>query len=604
MTRVLEIPEKHCRPHGVHYTSRENVLRVIGDLFLNELQAALDGIGSDSQALETLHDRIGRLTFLDPACGSGDFLRVILEELQRLEQTILSRKAEYAADLQTRLSLARFYGFEIDPGAAEQSAHRLGAAHQDYREKLLRRFGNRLELKPADCARIIAGNALRADWGKMLPDEMDYIVGNPPYIARQKRSPQQNIDMKTVFPAGTRTGLLDYAAAWFVKSARYMQNRKTRAAFVVTNSITQGEQVHPLWSEMNRLGMHIHFARRTFRWQSEKAHQAGVSVVIIGFAASRPHRSCKLYHLENSAWRRHETGEINGYLVAGGSDVLLPARNMPLPPGAPVAQFGGMPNDGGHLLLDDREKELLVSQNPSAREFIRPLISVRNYLAGQPRWCLWLDREGWRDIPGIRARVEAVCRYRRASRRKTTTALAQTPHLFGEIRQPQGEFVLIPLTSSEHRQYIPMDLLPPGSVVNNTACFVDHARPFHFGVLISRMHMAWTSQVCGRLEGRYRYSIRIVYNNFPWPQPDAHQRKNVELAAMRLLAVRRSFLETGQTLASLYDPKRMPPELAESHRLVDKAVEQCYRQKPFDGDAGRLAFLFQRYREYACGETP
>jgi hypothetical protein len=395
---------------------------------------------------------------------------------------------------------------------------------------------------------------------------------------------------------------LDYVACWYIKAAEIVRGTEIQVAFVSTNSITQGEQVGILWPYLYQSGISINFAHRTFKWMNEARGRAAVFVVIIGFAGfERGPKALFEYETPSSEPHEIKNTSINPYLT-NADIVIVKDRNKPLCP-SPEILFGNMPNDGGNLLLTQEERASLIEQDPDSERFIRPLVSSKEYFDDIPRYCLWLkdvEPRYFRKVKGIRERVDRVRKYRMSSGREATKKLAAVPYLFGEIRQRESNYVLIPRHSSENREYVPFGFYSKETIVHDSCLFVPNATLYHFGVLSSAMHMAWMSQVCGRLEGRFRYSNNIVYNNYPWPKsPTGKQNKMVESMAEALLTIRNGYLRKGNSLGDLYDPSAMPKDLRIAHRKLDRAVERCYRSKTFKDELERLRFLFTLYEEYS-----
>ena len=467
--------------------------------------------------------------------------------------------------------------------------------------RLSEQFGDlfvRLPLRKSP--KIVLGNALRLDWRHILPPQRcSYVLGNPPFVGKQFATAAQKADMETVWGRVKGAGVLDYVTAWYLKAAEYVRGTRIVVGFVSTNSITQGEQVGVLWNELfTRYRLKIHFAHRTFAWESEARGKAHVHVVIVGFGAfDTENKIIYDYDASSAGGIASRVRNISPYLVEGG-DLTILSRNEHIC-GAPEIVFGNMPNDGGHLLLTDAQKADLLRKEPGARRFIRPFLGAQEFINGERRWCLWLkdaSPDEIRAMPEVRNRVDGVRDHRRNSRRQTTRDLAEGPALFGEMRQPEARYLLIPSVSSEDRRFIPMAFMPKTVIGSNLVLFVPRATNYHFGILTSKMHMAWVRQVCGRLKSDYRYSARLVYNNFPWPQsPNEKQRTRVETAAQAVLDARAGHLEKGQTLADLYDPLAMPAGLFKAHRALDAAVDRCYRREPFRTERQRVEFLFALY---------
>jgi hypothetical protein len=494
-----------------------------------------------------------------------------------------------------------FYGIEISEWPVRIAEVAMWLMDHQMNIRLSEAFGQyfvRLPLKKSptiDCA-----NALRRDWKKILPpDRCCFILGNPPFGGKQFGNTEQKADMELICGKVKGGGVLDYVTAWYFKAAEYIQGTRIQVGFVSTSSISQGEQVGILWNELfNRYHLRIHFAHRTFAWESEARGKAHVHVVIIGFGAfDTSGRRIYDYDPESEKVTVSPAKNISPYLVEGG-DVVVLSRSAPISQ-VPEIVFGSMPNDGGHLILTDKEKTLLLNKEPAAHKFIRPFLGSEEFINGGPRSCLWLKDASpaeFRALPEVMKRVEGVRKHREASPRKTTRELAKTPMLFGEIRQPSGKYLAIPKTSSERRLYIPMAFLDSRVIASTELFSMSEAALFHFGVLSSAMHMAWVRQVCGRLESRYRYSASLVYNNFPWPDaPSAKRRDAVEAAAQAVLDARNAFPDA--TLGDLYDPLAMPPALVKGHADLDRAVDRCYRSQPFESDRQRVEYLFVLYEK-------
>jgi hypothetical protein len=592
---------KERRQIGAHYTSERDILKVVRSLFLDELRAEFSRIKGNKAELKRFHEKISALRFLDPACGCGNFLVVTYRELRLLEIEILKILFPFGSqelDIQ-RLSLVdvdAFYGIEICEWPARIAEVAMWLMDHQMNIRLSVEFGPyfvRLPLKKSPT--IVCNNALRINWQEILPaSQCSYILGNPPFVGKKARNSEQQADMQIVFGTINGTGVLDYVCCWYLRAAQYIRGTKITVGFVSTSSITQGEQPGVLWSILFRqFGIKIHFAHRTFAWESEARGKAHVHVVIIGFGAFDI-RDKRIYEYEGKGENVLVSRPVNisPYLIEG-NDRALQTRANPVSD-VPEMRFGSMPNDDGNLLLTDEDKNQLLSEAPEARPLIRPLLSADEYLNGRSRWCLWLEGvspQTIRGIPEVYRRVKEVRAYREASKRETTVKLADQPSLFGENRQPATKYVLVPCHSSETRKYIPMSYFAPRYILNNSCLCVPEAKLYHFGILSSAMHMAWVRQVCGRLESRYRYSAMLVYNNYPWPElPTAKQQSAVESAAQRVLDARKEFQNS--TLADLYDPMAMPPVLLKSHAALDRAVDLCYRSQPFESDRQRVEFLF------------
>lgn len=597
---------KARRNLGAHYTSEKNILKLIGPLFLDELKAELDRIGSHEAKLKAFHNKLARLKFLDPACGCGNFLVIAYRELRLVELEVLARLYSRQGSVLTNVAdhvavdVDQFYGIEIEEFPAQIAQVALWLMDHQMNLRVAEQFGEyfaRLPLKKSPT--IVHGNALRTDWNDVVPaGELSYILGNPPFVGKKEQGPSQKLDMAEVFRGAKGAGVLDFVAAWYLKAARYIQDTPIRCAFVSTSSITQGEQVGALWSTLHPLRIRIQFAHRTFKWTSEARGKAAVHCVIIGFGVTpSPAPLLADYVTPDSEPQFATVKNINPYLV-DGPFVLLANRTAPIEQ-SPELNYGSFALDDGNYTLDSAARAALLSANPAAESFLRPFVGGQELLHSDERWCLWLANakpSELKQLPAVLERVERVREWRRNSGRETTKKLAATPTLFAEVRQPSTSYVAIPTVSSERREYIPMAFLGPDTVASNQIYVMKDASLFHFGVLHSTMHMAWVRAVCGRLESRYRYSAGIVYNNFPWPQEPAQgQIASIAQAAKAVLDARAAYPDS--TLAELYDPAMMPAPLATAHQALDRAVDAAYGKKGFKSDADRVAFLFQRYQE-------
>ncbi len=603
---------------GAHYTSEKNILKVIDGLFLDELRQELEEAGQNRQKLTALWEKIGGISLLDPACGCGNFLVVAYRELRHLELEIIKRlyrkEIEEAgkgalpleASRLSKLSVERMFGIEILEFPAEIARVSLWLVDHLANKELGELFGKYFAKLPlVEQPHILPANALETDWENLVPkNKLTYILGNPPFIAKQDQNKEQKGDMARIFGKLKGAGELDYVSAWYMKATEYIQGTNIKAAFVSTNSITQGEQVGILWGELLRRGVRINFAHRTFKWTNEAPGKAAVYCVIIGFGLQdMPGK--RLFDYEDVRAEPHEfwAKNINPYLV-DADDVVVKSRRKPLCP-VPAASFGSMPNDGGLLLFaDEKEKDAFLLVEPDAAKFIKPFISAKEYLNGNMRYCLWLKdakSEELRAMPAVMQRIRGIQALRETSKRAATRELAKASALFGEDRQPETDYVLIPLTSSERRVYIPLSIFGPDHIAGNTCAVVPNATMYHFGVLQSLMHMAWMRSVCGRLKSDYRYSNELVYNNFPWPEIEDKSEKweAVFNAASSLLNARKNC--TG-TLADMYDPLTMPKILLDAHKALDAAVDRAYATPRFASEPDRLKFLFSLYKKSISGQ--
>ncbi|MCK5862012.1 MAG: class I SAM-dependent DNA methyltransferase, partial [Candidatus Hydrogenedentes bacterium] len=431
-------------------------------------------------------------------------------------------------------------------------------------------------------------------------EECSYVLGNPPFVGAKFQTAEQKADVKQIAGHVKGNGLLDYVTLWYFKSTEYVKGTSIRCAFVSTNSISQGEQVGVLWSALFNEGAKIHFAHRTFSWQSEAKGKAHVHVVIIGFGL-HDISGKRLFEYEdiNGEPVAVSANNISPYLVEAG-DITIINRSKPLCD-VPEIGIGNKPIDGGNYLFDNEGKEAFLHSEPNAEKYFRPWIGAHEFLHGYNRWCLWLGdapAHELRNLPECRKRIEAVHALRKASKSAPTQKLAETPRRFHVENFPEGDFLVLPEVSSERRPYIPFGYLSPPVICSNLVKICPNATPYHFGVLTSTMHMAWVRQVCGRLKSDYRYSAKLVYNNFPWPMDaTATQKSKVETCAQKVLDVRQGYLDAGSTLADLYDPLYMPAPLLKAHQALDRAVDRCYRKEKFTTERERVKYLFQLYEQ-------
>lgn len=596
------------RELGAHYTSERNILRVINPLFMDDLRAEFERARRSKPRLQALYDRLPTLTFFDPACGCGNFLVIAYRELRRLENDVIAAlfvdfgQGPGLLDVSTlcRVRVNQFYGLEIDEAAAHIARVALWITDHQMNLEAAERFGNTRPTVPlVDAPHIQCDNALRVDWATVIPPvQCSYVMGNPPFVGKKEQNQSQKDDMALVFKGIKSAGVLDYVSAWYMKAFAYIQqNPAVDVAFVSTNSITQGEQVAVLWPTLLNGGIHIRFAHRTFRWSNEGKGVAAVHCVIVGFGLRQPEQ-CMIYdYSDNIAaeeGRRINAKRINPYLV-DAADLLMESQRAPICP-VPAMVFGSMPNDGGNLLLSDEARAQLLEAEPQAAKWVRPFLGSEEFINRIPRWCLWLagiSAAELRSMPEIYKRVQAVRAVRLASSREATQQLAETPYLFGEIRQPASSYLLVPSVSSELRQFIPIGFLSPDVIASNLVLTIPGASLYEFAILNGTMHNAWMRAIGGRLKSDYRYSASIIYNNFPWPDPGEDKRKAIEATGRAILDARA--LYPGSTLADLYDPLAMPPELHKAHAANDRAVDAAYGYKGDKSDAARVAFLFDLY---------
>lgn len=598
------------RALGAHYTAESHILKLIRPLFLDELETELAACGKSKAKLRAFHHKLGELTFFDPACGCGNFLVIAYRELRRLEREVLERL--HAGDVQMttdltgwrQVSLDQFFGIELEEFPARIAETAMYLADHLENESLGRLFGvNFAELPLMTRSEIRVGNALTTDWDELLPPERcSYLLGNPPYAGKHLLTGEQRSDLAGVLGSHPQGGSLDYVSGWLVRAAEYTaRNPGIRGAFVTTNSITQGEQVAALWPFLHVLGLHITFGWRTFNWTSEARGGAHVHVVIIGFQHGERAPTGTLFEVDpetKSAIVRTTPG-LNGYL-APGDEVYPSARSTPLDPATPPVVYGAKPADGGHLLLSSEEADEVRASDPIAAKHLRPLLSATEFLNGQQRYCLWLEGASPSDVRQsavLTERLTGVRRFREASAKKQTRAMAEFPGLFAEVRRPAGSFIFIPRHASASRRLIPMGFVPAEAqaVVHDSGAYIDTDDMFLFGVLQSEMFATWQRTVGGRIKSDYRFNNKLVYNTFPFPDPGATLRDRIEHAARDVISARAGF--PGESLANLYGPVSAPPELVSAHKVLDAAVDQAFGRRARRNETERLATLFGLYAE-------
>ena len=573
------------RSGGMHYTSIENIHKVIDPLFLDELKAELDEICANpvertrTAKLRVFQRKLASLTFLDPACGSGNFLTETYLSLRRLENKILVKLSHgqvtmySASESPIQVSISQFYGIEINDFAVTVAKTALWIAESQMMKETEKILLVPLEFLPLKTnAFIVEGNALRVDWESVVPkSKLNYIMGNPPFVGARLMGKEQKADVNTIFPEWKNAGNLDYVCCWYKKAADIMQGTSVRSALVSTNSVSQGESVANLWKPLFDAGVHIDFAYRTFRWDSEAKIKAHVHCVIIGFSVAASSTPKKLFDGD----RYQVANNINGYLL-DGENVFVESRSKPIC-NVPEIGIGNKPIDGGFYLFEKEEMEDFIKKEPSSKKYFRPWYGSREFINQKPRYCLWLGEctpAELKAMPHCMERVKAVREYRLASPSPGTVKLADKPTRFHVENMPKGHYVVIPEVSSEKRRYIPIGYLDDSKLCSNKLRLVPSATLFIFGVLESNVHMAWMRCVCGRLKSDYDYSIKIVYNNFPWPTPTEQQKAKIEQTAQAILDARALYPDS--SLADLYDDLTMPLELRKAHQANDRAVMDAY----------------------------
>lgn len=598
------------RQGGMHYTSVENIHKVIDPLFLNDLKAELEDIKqyknkkTIKEKAIAFQEKLSNLTFFDPACGSGNFLTETFLSLRRLENEAIRLElgGESVLDVGQagdwiHVSIQQFFGIEINDFAVSVAKTALWIAEdQMMKETQDLVYAPNWDFLPLKTyTKIHEGNALRVDWNKILPNyACHFVMGNPPFLGYTQQSKEQKADLEPLFG---KIHNIDYVAGWYAKACDYIQGTKIQVAFVSTNSITQGEQVLSVWQNlMSKYDITFNFAYRSFKWNSEASQQAHVHVVIIGFSDTQTQKKEKFIYNNSKVT---QVKNINPYLV-GMDNIFIQKRSEPLNAEIQINK-GNQPTDHGNLLLSEKEEKAIVAKDKRTLKFIHPFIGSREFLYNKKRFCFWLvdaTPKELRSIPEIRTRIEKVKEFREKSSKAATRKIADTPQLFQEIRQPlTGNYLVIPVTTSQTRKYIPMGFVNSNTIASNALLITTNASTYDFGILESIVHMDWMRLTTGRLEMRYQYSAKIVYNNFPWPTPTPEQRKKIEQTAQAILDARNNHPES--SLADLYDPLAMPPDLRKAHKANDKAVLQAYGLKTDATESEIVAHLFKMYEKLA-----
>ena len=592
---------------GQHYTSVPNILKLIKPLFLDEFYEELEKANTVNQLFKLQH-RIANAKFFDPACGSGNFLIITYKELRVLEIEIIKKIIELSNDnmlntFASQIKISQFYGIEIDDFAHEVAILSLWLAEHQmniiFEERLFdyAEVASILPLKSV--GNIQQGNATRVSWKKVCPindtDEI-YVIGNPPYLGSNLHSDEQRDEMHRVF--GTTTlDRLDYIGTWFLLAAKYIEGTQARVAFVTTNSITQGVQVPILWGRIFKLNVFIHFAVKSFKWKNNAKGNAGVTVAIIGLTHSKVSKILLFddTHVET-------VKSISPYLIKDTNTIVLP-RTKPQK-GFPSLVMGNKPSDDGNLILNEQEMAELISDYPEAKKFIKKFTSADDFINGNSRYCLWIaekDKNLAKKIPPIKARTEKLYTFRSESKAKSTRDYAEFDYCFRQISFKETDGIIVPRVSSESRTYIPLAYISSDTIVSDATNIVYDAQPWLFGLLHSKMHVVWVKAVSGKLETRYRYSAKLCYNTFPFPNIDKKQQENLNQYVFDILDARAN--HPGKTLAWMYDSDTMPSDLKKAHQALDEAVEKCYQLKPFNNDSERLEYLFKLYEKMIKDES-
>ena len=596
------------RTGGMHYTSVENIHRVIDPLFLDRLRDEFDNLKALTEPrrrrreLLAFQERIAAMTFFDPACGSGNFLTETYLSLRRLENEVVRAAAVDTQDMPAlgeaftpiRVSIDRFYGIEVNDFAVVVARTAMWIAETGMKRETASIVHHDLDYFPLRSeAHITEGNALRLDWPTVCPAP-DYIIGNPPFVGARLMNKEQKDDLLSVFGEGWKNvGNLDYVSGWYKKAADMMKNTPIRAALVSTNSVTQGENVPALFQPLFADGMHFDFAYRTFRWDSEMAEKAHVHCVIIGFSMTPNDAPPRIYIGKEEYI---EVKHINAYLM-DADDVFVESRTKPLC-GVPEIGIGNQPIDDGNYLFSEEERDAFIKLEPEAAKYFRPFYGAQEFINNKPRYCLWLgdcSPAELRRMPHAYKRVEAVRQFRLNSKRGATLKLADKPTRFQVENMPDTNYLLVPSVSSERREYIPIGFMSPAAISSNLVLIVPSAGLYHFGILTSSVHNAWMRAVCGRLKSDYRYSKDIVYNNFPWLTATDADRAKIEATAKAILDARAKYPDS--SLADLYDAAAMPPDLRRAHTLNDAAVLRLYGLPADASEPAIVAHLMNLYKE-------
>lgn len=573
------------RSGGMHYTSIENIHKVIDPLFLDELKAELDEICANpvertrTAKLRVFQRKLASLTFLDPACGSGNFLTETYLSLRRLENKILVELSHgqvtmySASESPIQVSISQFYGIEINDFAVTVAKTALWIAESQMMKETEKILLVPLEFLPLKTnAFIVEGNALRVDWESVVPkSKLNYIMGNPPFVGARLMGKEQKADVNTIFPGWKNAGNLDYVCCWYKKASDMMQGTSVRSALVSTNSVSQGESVANLWKPLFDDGVHIDFAYRTFRWDSEAKIKAHVHCVIIGFSVAASSTPKKLFDGD----RYQVANNINGYLL-DGENVFVESRSKPIC-NVPEIGIGNKPIDGGFYLFEKEEMEEFIKKEPSSKKYFRPWYGSREFINQKPRYCLWLGEctpAELKAMPHCMERVKAVREYRLASPSPGTVKFADKPTRFHVENMPSGRYIVIPQVSSERRRYIPMGYMDNSVLCSDKVRILPNGNLYEFGILESNVHMAWVRATCCRLKSDYSYTVNDVYNNFIWPAPTEQQKAKIEQTAQAILDARALYPDS--SLADLYDELTMPPELRKAHQANDRAVMDAY----------------------------
>lgn len=583
---------------GMHYTSVQNIMKVIEPLFLTELREEFEKNKKSQKKLEELLQRLTQINVFDPACGSGNFLIIAYKEIRKLEMEIINQLCELNRQADFGLSaiqLSQFYGIELDDFAHEVAILSMWLAEHQMNLVFLSKFGRALPtlpLKPS--GNIVCANATVIDWEDVCPrsdKKTVYLLGNPPYLGARNQSVEQKAELSGVFEGHDDYKDSDYVSAWILKGAKYIRDTDSKFAFVTTNSICQGEQVSYIWPRVLAQGLEIDFAHQQFKWSNRAKKNAGVACVIVG--VRRVSKKPKYIFHDGT---RATVSNVSPYLTEG-TDTCV-ARTSEIISDLPVMMIGSMARDGGNLIMKAEQKDEIVARYPNSLPLFKMLTGTNEFIKGEFRWCLWIEDEQLdlaRSIPPVWARVQAVKKFRADSKAKTTNEYAKIPHKFAQRCYRELPSIVVPSTTSERREYVPIGYLQPGVVITNSANAIYDASTFVFGLVSSKLHIVWVRGIGGELESRLRYSAEVCYNTFPVPKVSSAQKKAVEVAAIRVLDRREQYSDL--SIEVLYDPDTMPEDLKAAHAALDEAVDRIYKPRGFANDEDRLEHLLRLYED-------
>lgn len=600
---------KERRNLGAHYTSEENIMKVIKPLFLDDLWSRFEKIKHNKKQLELLHEELSQLTFLDPACGCGNFLIITYRELRRLELKILQLlydpNKKVIVNFIRKVNVGQFYGIEFEEFPCQIAKVAMWLIDHQMNMELSNVFGEYVDDLPlSKYAQIVCKNALTYNWENLIePQRLSYIIGNPPFGGATVMKKEQKGEIMNIFKNLKNSGKLDYVTGWYKKSIEFMQNTKIEAALVSTNSICQEEQVLIFWKYIfENYDIHINFAHNTFQWKNESPNVAGVHCIIVGFSTIEKETKYLFeYETPKSNPSIKKVKNINAYLVEG-SNIIISSRSKPLS-NIPKMLRGSSPVDNNEYILDLKEKEELESKYPQLKQYIYKYIGAEDFINQNNRYCLLLVNippQLIQKIPELKEKVENVRKFRLRSKKEATRKLAEFPTLFERHRYMEQDYILIPRHSSERRKYIPIGFMSKDIIPSDGVQVIPNATLYDFGVLTSKMHMVWTSYICGRLESRFRYS-NIVYNNFVFPDSTQQEKREIEKYAKLVLEIRNLYKDS--SLKVLYDPLTMPPDLLKAHQKLDKAVDKAYGCSKIKSDGERMKVLFEMYEELVGGNA-